>query len=68
MVSDSHHNLIQQLSVLMDSVWRYEKYYKQDAVDCEGCQDLWARMQERHQEDIDLLKDHIADHVKSGDW
>ncbi|HEB14151.1 MAG TPA: hypothetical protein ENI09_01945 [candidate division WWE3 bacterium] len=68
MVSDHHHNLIQQLSELMDSVWRYDKYYKQDAKNCKDCQDLWERLHQRHQEDIDLLKHHIAEHVEAGDW
>lgn len=63
-----HHNLIQQLSVLMDSTWRYENFYIKDAEDCPRCQELWKRLQKRHAEDIRALKDEIAEHVKAGDW
>jgi len=62
-----HHNLIQQISELMDSVWRYDQY-KQDAPDCKECNELWDTLRARHEEDIALLKKHIAEHVKTGDW
>ncbi len=63
-----HHNLIQQISELMDSVWRYEYFYKKDAEGCEKCRTLWEDLHKRHEEDIQVLKDHLADHVKAGDW
>lgn len=63
-----HHNLIQQLSELMDSVWRYEHFYKNDAEGCEKCRTLWEELHKRHEEDIKVLKDHLADHAKTGDW
>ena len=67
MVPNHHHNLIQQLSELMDSVWRYDTY-SGDAASCEECQALWGKLKERHNEDIAMLKKHIADHAKGGDW
>lgn len=63
-----HHNLIQQLSELMDSVWRYEHFYKTDAEGCEKCRALWEELHHRHEEDIKTLRDHLAEHVKAGDW
>ncbi|GMR18942.1 MAG: hypothetical protein BMS9Abin34_064 [Patescibacteria group bacterium] len=63
-----HHNLIQQISELMDSVWRYEKYYKEDASSCSDCQALWEELQKRHSEDIEHLKSHLAVHLKAKDW
>ncbi|KKW26276.1 MAG: hypothetical protein VF00_C0013G0013, partial [candidate division Kazan bacterium GW2011_GWB1_52_7] len=35
MVPNHHHNLIQQISELMDSVWRYDTYAG-DAASCEA--------------------------------
>lgn len=67
-VSNLHHNLIQQLSELMDSVWRYENFYKKDAAQCSDCQALWEKLQKRHEEDIDLLKEELAKHLRAGDW
>jgi hypothetical protein len=52
----------------MDSVWRYDKYYKEDSKDCPQCAALWESLHKRHEEDISNLKKHIADHVKQGDW
>lgn len=63
-----HHNLVQQLSELMDSVWRYDRYYKEDSKDCPQCVALWESLHKRHEEDINNLKKHIADHVRQGDW
>lgn len=67
-MSDLHHNLIQQLSELMDSVWRYDKYYKEDASACPDCQTLWEKLKKRHEEDIEMLKEELGKHVKAGDW
>jgi hypothetical protein len=63
-----HHNLIQQLSELMDSVWRYENFYVKDAEGCSRCQALWEKLKERHYEDIKALKEEISAHVAEGDW
>lgn len=63
-----HHNLIQQLSELMDSVWRYDNFYVKDAVACASCQELWGKLKTRHEEDIAALKAEIAKHVQAGDW
>lgn len=63
-----HHNLIQQLSELMDSTWRYENFYKNDASACPKCVEIWNVLHQRHEEDITNLKSHLAEHVKAGDW
>lgn len=52
----------------MDSVWRYEHFYKTDADACPKCKEIWEALHQRHEEDIKSLKDHLADHVKAGDW
>ena len=67
-MSNLHHNLIQQLSELMDSVWRYENFYMKDAEGCESCKALWQDLMKRHEEDTKALKEEIAKHVKEGDW
>ena len=65
---DLHHNLVQELSELADSVWRYDKHYTSDARSCSRCQALWEKLTERHSQDVRDLKDEIAAHVKGGDW
>ncbi|KKW25095.1 MAG: hypothetical protein VE99_C0003G0020 [candidate division Kazan bacterium GW2011_GWC1_52_13] len=67
MVPNHHHNLIQQISELMDSVWRYDTY-SGDAASCEACQALWVKLKERHNEDIAMLKKHLAEHTGDPDW
>lgn len=67
-MSNLHHNLVQELSELMDSAWRYEHFYKKDAETCPRCQELWTKLEQRHNEDIEVLKEEIASHVKAGDW
>lgn len=67
-VSNLQHNLIQELSELMDSEWRYENFYKTDAQGCPRCLELWKKLEQRHAEDIQALKAEIAEHVKAGDW
>lgn len=67
MVPNHHHNLIQQISELMDSVWRYD-IYSGDAASCTECQTLWGQLKERHNEDIAMLKKHLAAHMADADW
>ncbi len=52
----------------MDSVWRYDQFYKEDAGDCAECVKLWGDLHKRHEEDIAALKKHLAEHIKEGDW
>lgn len=63
-----HHNLIQQLSELMDSTWRYDNFYGKDAETCPRCQALWQSLKSRHEEDITAIKGELAQHVQAGDW
>jgi hypothetical protein len=65
-VKNTVHNLVQTLSVKLDSAARYH-LYEEDAKEegLEDCVDVFARLADRDRESIDdllqCLKDHIDD-------
>lgn len=64
-MKNNNHNLIQQLSEDLDSLWRYKQYLK-DSKGCKNCQKIWKQCQILDEEKIKLLQSEIAKHVKGG--
>ena len=65
-VKNTIHNLIHTLSVKLDAAARYGLYQEEAGKDgFEECGELFAKLREREQEDIQglvrCLKDHIGD-------
>ncbi|MBI2587931.1 hypothetical protein HYW30_01355 [Candidatus Azambacteria bacterium] len=65
MLKNHNHNLIQQLSEDLDSLWRYEQYTT-DAAACSHCTELWKKLRELDEEKVKLLRDEITRHVNEG--
>jgi ferritin-like metal-binding protein YciE len=68
-MSNYNHDLIQLLSVKLDSLARYD-LYKKDAEEagCKGCVTIFDQMQKDEQKHIDMLREQIAEHVKEGSF
>lgn len=62
-MKNNNHNLIQQLSEDLDSLWRYKQYLK-DGKNCKNCQKIWETCQKLDEEKIKLLQSEITKHVK----
>ena len=63
-VSNTLHNLIQTLSVKIDSAARYPTY-QEDARShgCKQCEDLFGRIAETDQQIIEELTGHLGAHL-----
>lgn len=64
-MKDFNHDLIQQLSEDLDSLWRYKDYIK-NAKGCGHCALLWKKMEKLDAERVKLLQTELARHVKLG--
>ncbi len=64
-MKNHNHDLIQQLSEDLDSLWRYKDYVK-SAKSCKNCLALWKRCQEFDAQKVKLIREEIINHVKEG--
>jgi rubrerythrin len=63
-VVNTVHNLIQTLNVKLDSAARYGLYQEDASKDgFDDCRDLFGRLAEREQEDIQALMRCLEDHI-----
>ncbi len=68
-MSNYNHDLIQLLSIKLDSVARYD-LYKKDAEEggCKGCVTIFDQMKQDEMRHIDMLREQISEHVKEGSF
>lgn len=64
-MENHNHDLVHQLSELLDSIWRFDAY-KKNAEGCAECEKLWAEMKTAYQGWEKRLVEEIGRHVKSG--
>ena len=62
--ADHDHDLVHELSRRLDSVWRYDQYIA-NANAREDLQDFWRNVKAQEQENIQILKKLLAEHVLS---
>lgn len=60
-----NHDLIQALSVKLDSLWRYDEYIK-NAEGCDHCTNIWKELKEADLKAADKLREEIANHIQEG--
>jgi len=66
-LSNPIHNLVQILSVKLDSAWRYDRY-AQDCGDDQQCSMLFERMKQDDLRHIEQLREEIERHCKEGSF
>ena len=60
-----NHDLVQQLSELLDGIWRIDEYSTNAKNDgCDRCMALWKDMKGRLTDETKLLRDEITKHVE----
>jgi len=67
MLNNENHDLIQQLSVVSDSLWRIEEYIA-NAEDCDNCKKLWKNLRDDYEKHVELITEEISNHVESGNF
>lgn len=68
-ISNYNHDLIQLLSIKLDSLARYD-LYKKDAEEggCKGCVTVFDQIKKDEEKHIQMLREQIAEHVKEGSF
>lgn len=60
-MKNNNHNLLQELSVKLDSVWRYDTYIED--AESEGypeCAELFRKLKEEDSRHVEMLRQMIA--------
>jgi hypothetical protein len=65
MLKNINYNLIETISILSRSLYRYDTYIK-DAADCGACKDLWLKFKEQRERELSMLLKELKAHIDSG--
>lgn len=62
-MKNHNHDLIQQLSEDLDSLWRYETYMRA-AKRCKHCMEMWKKSKMLDEQKVQMLRKEIMRHVQ----
>lgn len=65
MLKNINYNIIETISIISKSLYRYDAYIK-DAADCKSCQDLWKKFKEQREEELKMLMKELKAHIDAG--
>jgi hypothetical protein len=63
MLKNATYNLTETAAVLSKGLHRYDQFGK-DAKDCQQCQQIWASMKKRDDEQLNQIVDHLKQHFE----
>jgi hypothetical protein len=62
MLKNQTYDVMETASVLSKGFHRYDTF-RRDAAHCAQCQEIWAYMKARDEEELRGIADHLAHHV-----
>ena len=65
MLDNMNYNLIENVSIISKSLYRYETYIK-DAVQCKSCQELWSKFEEQRKKELSMILKELKAHINAG--
>jgi hypothetical protein len=65
MLTNHDYNLMETISIISKSLYRYDNYIK-DAAGCNPCQDTWKKLREQREKELSLLLGELKEHVDKG--
>lgn len=65
MLDNINYNLIETISIISKSLYRYETYFK-DAADCNSCQEMWTKIKETREKELSMLLKELKAHIEAG--
>ena len=65
MLENINYNLIETISIISKSLYRYDTYLK-DAEKCASCLSIWAKFKENRDKELSLLVKELKNHTNSG--
>lgn len=63
MLDDEVYDIMEQLVEESRSLYEIKKYYKDDSAHCEKCVDIWKKLEEQKEENIEMLEELLRDHM-----
>jgi len=64
-MKNHNHDLVHQLSEVLDSIWRFDNYIR-TAAGCQSCTTLWQKLKSDYQQFEKLLSSEIKKHLDEG--
>ncbi|MFP3868600.1 MAG: hypothetical protein ACLFUU_10640 [Desulfobacteraceae bacterium] len=65
MLKNINYNLIQTISIISQSLYRYDTYIR-DAADCPSCQEMWGKFKEQREKELSMLLKELKAHLETG--
>jgi len=65
MLDNMNYNLIENVSIISKSLYRYETYIK-DATQCKSCQELWSKFEEQRKKELSMILKELKAHIDAG--
>lgn len=69
MLKNVNYNLMEEITELSKSLYRYDLYAREASTDtggCTECFEIWTRMKQRHEEDLNALLVQLKRHLDTG--
>jgi hypothetical protein len=67
MLKNQDYNLIETITIISKSLYRYDQYMKDlDKDKCESCRKLWAQFREHREKELKLLLAELKNHADMG--
>lgn len=69
MLKNMNYNLLEEIAQKSKSLYRYDLYVKDaqsESPECQGCIELWNRLKQREEEDLNQLMQHFKSHIDQG--
>lgn len=64
-LNNCNHNLVHQLAVKLDSLWRYDTYIKDAKKEGHNeCVRVWEKLKKEDAKDVELLRKLVVDKCK----
>ncbi len=68
-IRNHDHDLIHELSVRLDAIWRYDQYIANAETEkAEEARALWEDIKQQDLQTVERLKGIIRDHVRNNDF
>ncbi len=65
MLKDVNYDIIQMIAENSKALSRIDTY-KKDSSDCNPCQNIWNKIRDNREQELDMLMNQLKQHVESG--
>lgn len=67
MLNNCQYNLMEAITIISKSLYRYDTYMK-DSADCKPCQEIWTKIKDNREHELQMLVRELESQVKSGQF